>query len=124
MPTYRIDGPGLELPRVVVAALPAQAIAHVVNDSFKARRIEVDEAFALAEQGVKLERLGETPTPAVEPEPEGDGAEFEEVHDADPEARPMSEPHPLGQQLGDSHGQQFHGEGSPFDAGDEELEGN
>lgn len=142
MPTYRIDGPGLELPRVVAATLPAQAVAHVVNDSFTARRIEVDEAFELFEQGVRLERAGvtaplplqlaeETQEPAMtnggDPgaalesqdeieqqdadliDGEGDGAEYEDDE--------------IGGALGEP---QFYGEkpAAPFDAGDEELEGN
>lgn len=59
MPTYRVDRAGHDLPRVIVAPMPTTALMHVAKDELTVRRIEVDEAFALAEQGVRLERAGE-----------------------------------------------------------------
>lgn len=103
MPTYRIDRPGMDMPRVVVATMPQTARMHVANEELTVRRIEVDEAFDLAQQGVRLERAGEeTPEP-----------EFEEVDETDGN-------------VGDNQGQQPDPKiaQQPFDAGDEELEGN
>jgi hypothetical protein len=73
MPTYRIDRPGCDMPRVVVAALPQAARLHVANTELVVRKIEVDEAFELAGQGVTLERAGEEAPPLAEPEPDGPG---------------------------------------------------
>lgn len=64
MPTYKIDGLGLEKPRVVEAPNPASARQHVAA-SLTVRKIEVSEAFALANDGVRLEKAG-----TVEPEPD------------------------------------------------------
>lgn len=74
MPVYRIDLPGSELPRAVEADTPAQAVQYVVRDSVTVRRLDVSEAFALAVEGVALERAGET-APAAGPEPDGDDAD-------------------------------------------------
>lgn len=141
MPTYRVDRPGCDMPRVVVAAMPQAARLHVANTELHVRRIEVDEAFELAGQGVQLERAGEDVIVSPEPEPqgeeqqepgmtnggnpgaadetdeeeEGDGAEFMEQDDSDE-----------GASNGGLSGEPaFYGEDrEPFDAGDEELEGN
>ena len=59
MPTYRIDRPGQDNPRVVEAANPAAARQHVAKDELKVTKIEVSDAFALANDGVKLEKAGE-----------------------------------------------------------------
>ncbi len=61
MPTYKIDGLGLEKPRVVEAGTPATARQHVAS-SLTVRKIEVSEAFALANDGVRLEKAGEVAT--------------------------------------------------------------
>lgn len=61
MPTYRIDRTGADKPRVVEAPNPAAARQHVAKDELNVRKIEVSEAFALASEGVKLEKAGELP---------------------------------------------------------------
>lgn len=110
MPTYRVDRPGMDLPRVVTAAQPSAARNHVADDELIVRRIEVDEAFELAQQGVTLERAGETPPePAAEeqkPEPDADRLR----EDQQERSRLLAE--------------EPDEEREPFDAGDEELEGN
>ncbi|MGH6729107.1 MAG: hypothetical protein ACREBK_03045 [Sphingomicrobium sp.] len=58
IPTYKIDGLGLDKPRVVEAPNPASARQHVAT-GLNVRKIEVSEAFALANDGVKLEKAGE-----------------------------------------------------------------
>lgn len=68
MPTYRIDGLGLEKPRVVQAPNPAAARQHVAAGLI-VRKIEASDAFALAADGVKLEKVGEATEAAV-----GDGS--------------------------------------------------
>ena len=65
MPTYVVDRPG-QKPRVVEAATPAAARHHVAQDELKVRKIETREAFALANDGVSLEKAGETTSPAPE----------------------------------------------------------
>ncbi len=62
MPTYKIDGLGLDKPRVVEAGNPAAARQHVAAD-LTVKKIEVSEAFALAGDGAKLEKAGVTPEP-------------------------------------------------------------
>lgn len=131
MPVYRIDLPGNELPRAVEADTPAQAIQHVVKDSVTVRRLDVSEAFALAVEGVALERAGETP-PAAEPEPVDLGDANESDAKRDIEARPMDEPREgYARDPDDGDGAEFaevedddQQARAPFDAGDEELEGN
>lgn len=56
MPTYRIDRPNQDKPRVVDAANPAQARQHVAKDELKVTSIGASEAFKLAGQGVELEQ--------------------------------------------------------------------
>ncbi len=73
MPTYKIDGLGLEKPRVVEAGNPAAARQHVAT-GLTVRKIEVSEAFALANDGVRLEKAGEV-LPEETPAPEGEGDE-------------------------------------------------
>ena len=124
MPTYRIDRPGMDLPRVVVAAMPQAARLHVANSELVVRRIEVDEAFELAGQGVLLERAGEE-APTVGPDvdtlapsdddfgqaladEEGDG-EFDEAEEPDPDR--LREDHEERRRL-------------LTEAGDEDLKGN
>jgi hypothetical protein len=91
----------MDMPRVVVAAQPQAARLHVANNELIVRRIEVDEAFELAGQGIALERAGEeapTPEPAAQ-EPAQSETDRLRVE-------------------GTNEGR------APFDAGDEELEGN
>ncbi len=73
MPTYLVTGLGLPKPRVVEAPNPASARQHVASD-LTLRKIEVSEAFALANDGVRLEKAGETPPEAP---PAGDTREVE-----------------------------------------------
>lgn len=103
MPTYRIDRPGMDLPRVVSANSPAEALSHVVKDEIKVKRLDVDEAFELAQQGVTLERAGEAPVqePFLHEEPpvrvasggeQGEGTQpvrvIDEGEDADSDLEP------------------------------------
>lgn len=143
MPVYRIDLPGNELPRAVEADTPAQAVQYVVRDSVTVRRLDVSEAFALAVEGVALERAGET-TPAAEPDAAGltmvdDGSrggpmtddgtsqveppedeetegesEFAEIEELDPDRLRDDQ----------QERERLAAEEPPFDAGDEELEGD
>lgn len=66
MPTYKIEGLGLERPRVIEAGNPAAARQHVAA-GLTVRKIEVSEAFALAGDGVKLEKAGEETAREAEP---------------------------------------------------------
>lgn len=130
MPTYRVDRAGSDLPRVVVASLPSSALKHVVQDEITVRQIEVDEAFELAQQGVQLERAGETPAergiaeppqqpqePGLTANAAGGGARLEDsdaplgdLSDEDDDESEFAEVDD-GTALGDSQNQQFHGEG-------------
>lgn len=65
MPTYKIDRPNQDKPRVVDATNPAAARQHVARDELTVTKITASEAFGLAKDGVTLETAGETP---VEPE--------------------------------------------------------
>lgn len=69
MPTYKVEREAKQ-PRVVESPTPAGARAHVAKDELTVTKIEVSEAFKLAEQGVKLEVAGEAP-----PAPPSDGGE-------------------------------------------------
>lgn len=55
MPTYRIDRPNQDKPRVVDASNPAAARQHVAKSELKVTKIEARDAFALANDGVELE---------------------------------------------------------------------
>ena len=63
MPVYKIDGLGLAKPRVVQAPNSAAARQHVARD-LAVVKIEASDAFALAEEGVRLEKAGEGDAPA------------------------------------------------------------
>lgn len=63
MPTYRIDRPGSDKPRVVEAKTPAAARAHVAKDELKVSKIGTAEAFTLARAGITLETAGEEAEP-------------------------------------------------------------
>ncbi len=58
MPTYAVYREGRK-PRVIEAPNPAAARQHVATDELSVRKIEVSEAFALANDGVRLEKAGE-----------------------------------------------------------------
>jgi len=105
MPTYRIDRPGMDMPRMVEAAQPSAARKYVADDEITVRRIEIGEALALQKEGVEYEVVGEEPAAAPEP--------AEEQQD---EGSSQSET--------DRLRDEGTGENEPFDAGDEELEGN
>lgn len=55
MPTYRVDRPGQEKPRIIDAANPAQARQYVARSELKVTTITASEAFKLAGEGCELE---------------------------------------------------------------------
>jgi hypothetical protein len=61
MPTYKIDRPKQEKPRVVDAPNPAAARQHVARSELTVTKISASEAFKLAKDGVELETAGEEP---------------------------------------------------------------
>lgn len=69
MPTYKIEGLGLDKPRVVEAPTPATARNHVAA-KLVVTKIEASEAFRLGKDGASLEIAGSAPI--VEEEPHGD----------------------------------------------------
>ena len=78
MPTYKVDRPGSNAPRVVEAKTPAAARAHVAKDELKVSKIATAEAFKLAATGVTLETAGEE---AAEPEPESEELDPDRLRD-------------------------------------------
>lgn len=88
MPTYRVDRPGMDLPRMVEAAQPSAARKHVADSELTVRRIEIGEALALQKQGVEYETAGEE---APQGEPASEEAQQSQNQGEQQEEPPMTE---------------------------------
>ena len=81
MPIYSVTQTGsLGLPRMVEATKPAEALNHVIADTFVVERVDGRDLIELTKAGVALETAGEAPNE----EPEGDQKKGEEAPAEEP----------------------------------------